>query len=481
MHSTIDNFIDGHRTPSGSADIQAVHNPATEAVIARVPQGTPADVDRAVAAALRALASWRTRTAVERGWYLLAIADELERRGEEIVRLSSGNNGKPLAEARIDLGDAVATYRYYGEQAEALLDARQDADVPVAMPGYASRLRLEPAGVAGLIVPWNFPLVTTAWKLAPALLAGCTAVLKPSEVTPLPEMVMAEIAEAVALPAGVLNIVNGTGEGVGAPLVTHPGVAKVSFTGSNMVGAQVMRAAAEDARSISLELGGKSPILVFEDADPDQAVEWIMAGIFFNAGQICSATSRLLIHESAADTVLPRLKAAAEALALGDPLDEATEMGPLTTATQYDKALAYFRQAEREGLTCLTGGAAADREHGYFVAPTVYTNVPTNSRLWREEIFAPVLCTHTFTTEDEAVALANDCAYGLAATVVSANTERAHRVADRLEAGHVWLNGPQVILPETAWGGYKASGIGRELGPWGLHAFLEVKHVSYPR
>ncbi|WP_435103261.1 aldehyde dehydrogenase family protein [Arhodomonas sp. AD133] len=478
---TIQQFIDGRLVPSASDDTLAVHNPATETVMDQVPRGAPEDVNRAVTAAHRALASWRALTTVERGRYLLAIADELERRGEEIVRLTSRNNGKPLAEARIDLGDAVATYRYYGEHAEALLDARQNADVAVAMPGYASRLRLEPVGVAALIVPWNFPLVTTAWKLAPALLAGCTAVLKPSEVTPLPEMVMAEVAETVDLPAGVLNIVNGTGEHVGAPLTIHPDVAKVSFTGSNPVGAQVMRAAAADARNISLELGGKSPIVVFEDADPDQAVEWIMAGIFFNAGQICSATSRLLVHESVAEAVLPRLKAAAEALALGDPLDEATEMGPLTTRAQYDKALTYFRQAVSENLVCLTGGTASNRAHGYFVAPTVYTHVPTDSRLWREEIFAPVLCTRTFASEDEAVALANDCAYGLAATVVSADTERAHRVADRLEAGHVWLNGPQVILPETSWGGHKASGIGRELGPWGLHAFLEVKHVSYPR
>ncbi|HYZ26239.1 MAG TPA: aldehyde dehydrogenase family protein [Geminicoccaceae bacterium] len=287
--------------------------------------GSAADVDRAVAAAKRAFCSWRRTTGAERAAFLRAIAGRVRERREELMRLSSLNNGKPLAEAAVDMDDVAAAFDYYADLAQGL-DHRQGAPVELPDRSFRASVRFEPAGVAALIVPWNFPLVTTAWKVAPALAAGCTVVLKPSEITPLVEL--GAIADEVGLPPGVLNIVVGTGPEVGAPLVAHKDVAKISFTGSNAVGEQVMIAAAREATSISLELGGKSPILVFADSDLDHAVECIVAGIFYNCGQMCSATSRLLVEASTAEPLLERLVAAAEALPIGDPFDERTRMGP---------------------------------------------------------------------------------------------------------------------------------------------------------
>lgn len=325
-------------------------------------------------------------------------------------------------------------------------------------------------------MPWNFPLVTSAWKLAPALAAGCTVVLKPSEVTPLIEQAYGQIADALGLPAGVLNIVNGKAE-TGAALSNHNGLDKLSFTGSNSVGSQVMRSASAQCRPVTLELGGKSAIVVFDDCDVDQAVEWIVAGISWNAGQMCSATSRLLVQDGIADALLPRLQAALENLRVGNPLTEEVDMGPLTSQAQWLKVASYFATAREEGLQCLAGGHALDRE-GWFVSPTLYTDVPKDSRLWTEEIFGPVLCARRFATEEQAIAEANDSRFGLVATVCSADLERAERVADALEVGHVWINSVQAVFVETSWGGTKGSGIGRELGPWGLSAYQSIKHVT---
>lgn len=344
---------------------------------------------------------------------------------------------------------------------------------------YRAKLTLEPVGVAGLIVPWNFPLVTTSWKVAPALAAGCTVVLKPSEVTPIVELELGAIAHEAGLPPGVLNIVTGTGPGVGAPMTAHRDVAKISFTGSNAVGARVMQAAASGPKAIGLELGGKSPILVFADADLDQAAQLVVGGIFYNAGQMCSATSRLLVEKSVAPALLERVVGMAQDLTMGDPLDPATRMGPLTTRAQFDKVNGYIERGIREGQRLLIGGGRPrDIKRGWFVAPTIFTDVPPESALWREEIFGPVLCTRTFASEAEAIGLANNSDFGLVATIASRDAIRAERVADALEAGHVWINAPQTIFVETSWGGFKGSGIGRELGPWGLDAYLEVKHKT---
>ncbi|MGQ4877023.1 aldehyde dehydrogenase family protein [Billgrantia sp. LNSP4103-1] len=470
-------FIDNRWVPSRSRQRLAVMNPYREEVIAEVTAGHPDDVEDAVAAAQRALPAWRALTGSQRACYLEGFAEALTRRRDELVRLSSTNNGKVLAEAGIDLDDAIACYRYYAHQARAL-DERQGRLVDLEMGGVEARCYHDPVGVVGLITPWNFPLVTSAWKLAPALASGCTVVFKPSEVTPLPERALAEIAQEVGLPSGVFNLLFGNGEGIGAPLTAHPHIDKVSFTGSNRVGEAVMRAAAERTADVSLELGGKSPILVMEDADPEQAADWVVAGIYFNAGQICSATSRLLVHQAVADQLYDALAQRIDALVLGDPLEEGIDMGPLTSARQRESVQAYLAVAEREGLRAVRdAGHRQLPEQGYFVAPTLYRDVPTHSRLWCEEIFGPVLCACSVASEEEAIALANHSDFGLAATVVSADRARAQRIGRQLQAGSVWINSEQLVLPETGWGGFKRSGIGRELGPWGLSAYLAVKHL----
>lgn len=480
MQSLNQQFIKNQWVISKGTRMLDVMNPYREEKIALVTAGDAADVDAAVDAAQTAQPAWQALGGAARATYLDGFADALMARRESLITLSATNNGKPLAEAGIDLDDAIACYRYYAKQAKAL-DARQGGRVEVEMEGVEARTYHDPAGVVGLITPWNFPLVTSAWKLAPALAAGCTAILKPSEVVPLPEQILAEIALEIGLPAGVLNLLNGDGEGIGAPLANHPGVDKVSFTGSNRVGEAVMQAASARTASVSLELGGKSPILVMEDADPDQAADWVMAGIYFNAGQICSATSRLLVHEDVADALYAALAERMDALTLGDPLADTTDLGPLTSAKQRDAVQRYLDLAEQEGLT-----AVRDAKHrtlpekGYFLAPTLYRDVPVESCLWKEEIFGPVLCARSVASEEEAIQLANDSAFGLAATVISGDPERAKRIGRQLKAGSIWYNSEQLVLPETAWGGFKCSGIGRELGPWGLSAYLEVKHVVGP-
>ncbi|WP_148254966.1 aldehyde dehydrogenase family protein [Aidingimonas lacisalsi] len=474
-------FIDGRWVPSQGRRRLAVTNPYTEETIAEVTAGDAADVEAAVAAARHALPGWRALSGADRAIYLNGFAAALSERRKELMRLSSTNNGKALAEAGIDLDDAIACYRYYAEQARAL-DERQGQRVEHDMTGVEARRYFDSAGVAGLITPWNFPLVTSAWKLAPALAAGCTVVLKPSEVTPLPEQALADIASDIALPDGVLNLLHGDGEGIGAAMTAHSGIDKFSFTGSNAVGENVMRAASQGSRNVSLELGGKSPILVMEDSDPQRAADWIMAGIYFNMGQVCSATSRLLVHRAIADDVYDALATRIDAINLGDPLAETTDMGPLTSSRQRDTVKGYLEIARQEGLT-----AVRDDRHrqlpkqGYFLAPTLFRDVPTSSRLWREEVFGPVLCARSVNDEAEAIALANDSDFGLAATVVSGDNERAKRIGRQLQAGSIWFNGEQVVLPQTSWGGFKRSGIGRELGPWGLDAYLEVKHLIGPQ
>ncbi|MGB7757854.1 MAG: aldehyde dehydrogenase family protein [Salinisphaera sp.] len=480
MRDITQQFIDNRWVPSQADRRLSVVDPYREQVLGTVTAGHPDDVDTAVAAARRALPAWRDMGGVGRAGFIEAFADGLESRKPTLVELSSTNNGKIRAEAALDLEDAIACYRYYAQQAREL-DTRQNRPVEVAMPGVLAERREEAAGVVGLITPWNFPLVTSAWKTAPALAAGCTVVLKPSEVTPLPESVLVDVALECGLPAGVFNMVFGDGEGVGAPLSRHRGIDRISFTGSNPVGESVMREAAAGTRNVALELGGKSPIVVLDDADPEQAADWIMAGLYFNAGQICSATSRLIVDETIAEPVYTALADRIDGLVLGDPLAEVTSMGPLTSASQRARVRGYLATAEVEGLKVVR-----DARHrvlpdtGYFVAPTLYRDVPTSSRLWCEEIFGPVLCGHSVCGEAGAIALANDSDFGLAATVVAGDQQRARRVASFIDAGTVWFNSEQLVLPQAGWGGMKRSGIGRELGPGGLAEYLEVKHVIGP-
>ena len=340
-------------------------------------------------------------------------------------------------------------------------------------------MRHEPVGVVGQIIPWNYPLLMAAWKVAPALAAGCTTVLKPSEHTPLTALELARIAHEVGLPAGVLNVVTGLGAATGAPLTTHPLVRKLAFTGSVPTGRRVMQAAAQDIKNVSLELGGKSPFIVFADADLEQAVEWIMFGIFWNQGQVCSATSRLLVEESLAPELLDRLAAAAKKITIGDGLAPGTLLGPLVCASQYEKVLAHLAAGQAAGARLITGGGRpAGLTKGYFLEPTIFTDVPRGSALWREEIFGPVLCVGTFRTEAEAVAEANTSEFGLAAAVMSRDLARCDRVAEELEAGIVWINCSQPTFNQAPWGGVKRSGIGRELGRWGFENYREPKQIT---
>ncbi|MDQ0705423.1 betaine-aldehyde dehydrogenase [Pseudomonas sp. W3I7] len=458
-------------------EVLEVINPATEATLAHVSVGDASAVELAIDAASAAFVDWSNSSGRDRGALLRKVAQGVNEQREPLMQLQSSNNGKPLFEAGIDVDDVIATFAYYAGICDAM-DAGQDSPVVLPSDDFSARLRREPCGVVGLIVPWNFPMVTTAWKLAPALAAGCCVVLKPSEVTPLAELQLARIIAEAGFPAGVFNLVCGTGLAVGAPLAADRRVAKISFTGSNAVGVQVMQRAAETIKGVSLELGGKSSLLVLADADLDLAVELACGGGFFNAGQICSATSRVLVADNLADEFLQRLQARAEGIRVADPFAEDVEMGALINRAQYQRVLGHIQRGIDEGARLLCGGARPEGlEKGFFIRPTVFTDVPLDSALWNEEIFGPVLCVRRFATEAEAIALANDSDFGLVASVVSAHIDTAERVANALQAGLVWINAPQVIFPQTAWGGYKQSSIGRELGPWGLAAFQEIKHV----
>lgn len=461
---------------AGNRVIEVI-NPATEALLAQVSVGDADTVAQAVDAASAAFAHWSNSTGRERAALLRKIAQGVREHREHLMQLQSSNNGKPLFEAAIDVDDVIATFDYYAAVAD---DLDASLDRPVALPtdDFSARLRREPCGVVGLIVPWNFPMVTTAWKLAPALAAGCCVVLKPSEVTPLAELELASIIASAGLPAGVFNLVCGTGLAVGAPLAADPRIAKISFTGSNAVGVQVMQRAAETVKGVSLELGGKSSLLVLADADLDLAVELACGGAFYNAGQMCSATSRVLVADELADEFLARVQAKAESIRVSEPFAEDVQMGALVSHAQYQRVLGHIERGVQAGARLVCGGRRPeDLPHGYFIRPTVFTDVPADSALWNEEIFGPVLCVRRFSTEAEAVTLANDSEFGLVASVVGRDSEAAERVANALQVGLVWINAPQVIFPQTAWGGYKQSSIGRELGPWGLQAFQEIKHV----
>lgn len=474
--TTLDGLYINGQWSAGREHLRVI-NPATEALLTTVNGGDEHAVDQAVAAASEAFKSWSQTSGAERGAILRNIANGVRNGREHLMKLQSCNNGKPQFEAAIDVDDVIATFEYYAELAEDI-DARQDSNVPLPSDDFSARLRREPCGVVGLIVPWNFPMVTTAWKLAPALAAGCCVVLKPSEVTPLPELELAAIIAESGLPNGVFNLVCGTGLAVGAPLSADPRIAKISFTGSNAVGVQVMQRAAETVKGVSLELGGKSSLLVLADADLDLAVELACGGAFFNAGQMCSATSRVLVADELEEEFLRRLQKRAQAIRVADPFDAEVEMGALVSQAQYQRVLGHIDRGLSAGARLLCGGnRPAELPRGYFLQPTVFTDVPLDSALWCEEIFGPVLCVRGFSSEAEAIALANDTPFGLVASVVTSDAAAADRVANALQAGMVWINAPQVIFPQAAWGGYKQSSIGRELGPWGLAAFQEIKHV----
>ncbi|WP_207888270.1 aldehyde dehydrogenase family protein [Pseudomonas sp. 30_B] len=472
-------YIDGQWQAPAQGGRFEVYEPSSEAVLTEVPAATGEDVDRAVQSARRAFdeGEWGRSTGKERAGYLRAIADNLRGRREDLARLEVQDNGKPLPEAQWDIDDAIGCFDYYAELAEGL---NGEGDV-VALPDerFACRVLREPVGVAGQIIPWNYPLLMASWKVAPVLAAGCTAVLKPSELTPLTALELAAAADAVGLPKGVLNVVTGLGRDAGSPLSAHPGVDKLAFTGSVPTGRAIMQAAAQDIKNVSLELGGKSAFIVFDDADIEAAVEWILFGIFWNQGQVCSATSRLLVQEGLHDRLIERLVEEALRITLGNGLEPGVLLGPLVSAGQHAKVLQAIEAGVRDGAKLVTGGKRpAHREKGWFVEPTVFIDAPLESAVWREEIFGPVLAVRRFKDEAEALRLANDSQFGLAAAVMSADPSRCQRVSRGLRAGIVWVNCSQPTFTQAPWGGYKQSGIGRELGVWGLDNYLETKQVT---
>ncbi|RQS16144.1 aldehyde dehydrogenase family protein [Burkholderia sp. Bp9002] len=473
-------FIDGEWVrPVRNGTFQTL-NPSDETVLADVAAATAEDVDRAVGAARRAFddGPWPRMSGAARGAVLRRIAQGIRDQLHALAELEVRDNGKPLPEALWDLGDAAGCFEFYAGLAEQL-DTHAETPVKLADDRFSAIVRKEPMGVAGAIIPWNFPLLMAAWKAAPALAAGCTMVLKPSELTPLTALELAGIAAGAGLPPGVLNVVTGLGPDAGAPLSEHPGVDKLAFTGSVPTGSRIMQAAARDIKNVSLELGGKSPFIVFGDSDIDAAVEWIMFGIFWNQGEVCSATSRVLVERSLYAPLLARLEQETCRITIGDGLRDGVLLGPLVSRGQYDKVREAVARGKAEGARLVTGGERpAHLDTGYFLEPAVFADVPEGSWIWREEIFGPVVCVRPFDDEAEAVRSANDSRFGLAAAVMSRDIERCERVARALRAGIVWINCSQPTFTEAPWGGCKQSGIGRELGEWGLNNYLEIKQIT---
>jgi aldehyde dehydrogenase (NAD+) len=470
-----DLFINNEWRPATAGRRFPVVNPATEEVIAEVAAGDAADVDNAVRAAKACFesAGWRELSARKRGRLLCKAADLLEARLDEFSRLESAQNGKTLFEAKIELTMTVNTLRYYAGWADKIVGDT----LPVDGPFLAYTLR-EPIGVVGAIVPWNFPLNIASWKFAPALAAGCTVILKPASETPLTALLFAELALEAGLPAGAFNVVSGGGRAAGAALVRHPDVDKISFTGSTEVGRQVMKLAAETNKRVTMELGGKSPNIIFADADLKAAVRGAQTGIFYGKGEVCAAGSRLLVERSVHDQVVEQLAEGAKKLTPGDPLDKNTRLGALVSKTQQESVLAYVKKGVDEGARLVAGGnAVKPNGKGYFVEATVFDGVQPEMTIAREEIFGPVLAVLSFDDFDAGVTLANNTIYGLAAGIWTKDIQKAHRAAKAIRAGTVWINSYNFYDSGAPFGGFKASGFGRDLGREALDGYLETKTV----
>ncbi|MHA3084286.1 aldehyde dehydrogenase family protein [Acinetobacter sp. ANC 5383] len=472
-------YINGQWLSSKNGRTFSSIDPSNEQEIAQVAAASVEDAELAVQAARQAFdqTDWANQPK-QRAAYLRAIAQEIRNQLDTLAELEVRDNGKPLPEAVWDIQDAAGCFDFYADLAEQL-DPNHEENIPLADERFNSVVRKEAVGVACAIIPWNYPLLMAAWKVAPALAAGCTLILKPAEATSLTAIELGRIAEKVGLPAGVLNIITGIGHEIGPYLTAHPDIDKVAFTGSVPVGKQIMQSAAHNVKNLSLELGGKSAFIIFSDSDLDAAVEWIMFGIFWNQGQVCSATSRVLVQQEIYPELLQRLSAAAQKIKIGNGLDADVKLGPLVNAKQYQQVMQAIRQGQADGVQLLSGGQRpAHLPHGYYVEPTIFVDVPLEHPLWTDEIFGPVVAIRAFQHEQEAIQLANNSIFGLAGAVMSKDLTRCQRVARKLRAGIIWINCSQPTFTEAPWGGYKQSGIGRELGIWGLENYLEIKQIT---
>jgi len=473
----LQNYIDGKWVDAADGERFDVFNPATGEVVATAPNSKKADAERAIDAARRTFdeGAWWPRTSErERGRILLRAAEIVRREHERLAELESLDSGKPIGEAREDIAEVAFMFEYYGGWATKI-----DGEIPPVGPDAISLVVKEPVGVAACITPWNYPMMMATQKVAPALAAGCTVILKPPEQTPVTGLEIPKIMEEAGLPTGVLHVLTGFGETAGAPLVESPRVDKVGFTGSREVGKIIMKSGADTLKRVTLELGGKSPNIVFADADFDSAIEGSCNGIFWNQGEICSAGSRVFVEKSIYDDAVSAMSERARQVRLGSPLDEDTTMGPLVSEEQKERVERYIEIGEREAKLAVMGERPSDPKlaNGYFVPPAIFVDVTNDARIAREEIFGPVMSVIPFKDIDEVVRLSNDNDYGLAAAVWTNDIKKAINTARALRAGIVWINDSQPAPTEMPWGGYKQSGIGRELGKDGVEDYLEKKSI----
>lgn len=471
--SPIGNFIDGEFT-SASADTFTTIDPSTGAPIAELAAAAQQDIDTAVAAARNALTGdWGKLTGLKRGALIDRFADLIEANADELAQLESIDNGKPVKFAKVvDVAGAVKHLRYFAGWASKL----EGRAIPVEAPNMLVYTKRIPVGVCAQIIPWNFPLLMAAWKLAPALTTGCTVVLKAAEQTPLTALRLAELASEAGIPAGVINVVNGDGK-VGAALVDHPGVNKIAFTGSTVVGREIGAKAGRDLKRVTLELGGKSPNIIFDDADLKSAISGSFQGIYFNTGQACNASSRLFVQQSLYDEVTTKLAEMATGAKVGAGLAEGTSFGPVVSEQQFDRVNEFIASGVEQGASMLAGGVGEREDGGYFIRPTLFGDVEPGMRIADEEIFGPVLVATPFDDLEDVAAKANATEYGLAAGLWTRDIARAHKLADLLESGMVYINMWGLTDPAAPFGGVKASGIGREHGAENLDAYLETKTV----
>lgn len=467
-------LIGGKWAPSKSGKTFETINPATEEVLALVAEGDKCDIDDAVKAARKAFeeGKWPALGPHQRARYLFRIAELIEAHGDELAELITLDNGKPIGESLSEVARTAQTFRYYGGWATKIYGETNPSD-----PGFFNYTLREPIGVCGQIIPWNGPLSAISWKVAPALACGDTVVLKPAEQTPLPALRWGELMLEAGVPEGVVNIVTGFGPTAGAALAAHPDVDKVAFTGSTEVGKLILEASAGNLKRVSLELGGKSPNVIFADAEIQQAVALSASGVFRNQGQVCCAATRMFVQGPIYDEFAERIAAKANEIKLGQPLDPATTMGPLVSREQHERVLGYLKLAREEGAQPKAGGERGPQPKGYFVKPTIYTGAKNGMRIAREEIFGPVAVLIPFKDENDAVLQGNDTTYGLAAGVWTRDISRAHKVARALKAGSVWINCYGIIDPLSPFGGYKQSGFGRELGRHAIDLYTQIKSV----